>query len=115
MKGRKPIVRKNSPMNSFSLNPTSPVAGDGPRRALWSVPASGMRNRKTIVVLCELFERDAAPLATRQTRKPLGQSRYTRTRGSKMTKTKAKTKAKTKTRGHDKSNRNIFRATADKV
>ncbi len=35
--GRKPIMLKNSPMKTFSLNPTSPVAGDGLRRALMGV------------------------------------------------------------------------------
>jgi len=38
VKGRKPIVRKNSSMNTFSLIPTRPVAAEGLRRALLYVP-----------------------------------------------------------------------------
>ena len=40
VKGKKPIVQKKSPMKTFSLNPTSPVAGDGLRRALFGRSAS---------------------------------------------------------------------------
>ncbi len=38
VKGKKPIVRKKSPMKAFSRNPMSPVAADGLRRALLCVP-----------------------------------------------------------------------------
>lgn len=46
--GRKPIVRKYSPMKTFSLKPIRPVAGDGLRRALLFHPRSPSPNTKHV-------------------------------------------------------------------